>query len=120
MDSPEQALSKALEAAQALIGLDEAEPSVEPQTVGSRKDVAACQPALPIEGIPLREAACAHKVVVDKKDRIAVPLAPSPGIALLRAAMLSGALVAALSFASGWLARSYVYPPVSAYRTRWP
>lgn len=113
MDSSEQALSKVLEAAQALIRLDGAEPSVEPQTGGSRKDVAACQPVLPIEGAPLREAAGGHKVIVDRKDRIAVPLPPSPGIARLRTAMLSGALMAALSFASGWLARSYVYPPGS-------
>jgi hypothetical protein len=44
MDSPEQALSKVLEAAQALIRLDGAEPSFEPQTVGNPKDVTACQP----------------------------------------------------------------------------
>ncbi|MFY9990830.1 MAG: hypothetical protein WAL40_07270 [Rhodoplanes sp.] len=113
MDSPEQALSKVLEAAQALIRLDGAEPSAVPQTAGNPKDVAACQPVLQIESIPLREAACGHKVSVDRKDRIAVPLPPFPGIARLRTAMLSGALVAALGFASGWLARSYVYPPGS-------
>ncbi|MGA8292615.1 MAG: hypothetical protein WB820_08925, partial [Rhodoplanes sp.] len=111
MDSPEQALSKVLEAAQALIRLDGAEPSAVPQTAGNPKDVAACQPVLQIEGIPLREVACGHKVSVDRKDRIAVPLPPFPGIARLRTALLSGALVAAVSFASGWLARSYVYPP---------
>jgi muramidase (phage lysozyme) len=110
MDSPEQALNRVYEVAQALIRLRGAEPIVVPRTAASPNDISACQPPPQIGGLPFREATDGHAVSADSRDRIAVPLPLSPGVARLPTVVLSGALVAALSFGSGWFARSYVFP----------
>lgn len=110
MDNPEQALSQVLEAAKALIRLDRTEPGIVPEIAGSPIDGSAARPFPQIGGAAFDKAACGQEVSVEKGDRIAVPLPPSPGVPRLRTAMLSGVLVAVLGFASGWFARSYIFP----------
>ena len=110
MDSPEQALNRVYNVAQALVRLSGAEPIVVPQAANSAKEVSAPQPVPHIADKPFREAAGGHAVSVDGRDRIAVPFPLSPRVARLRTAMVGGALVAALGFTSGWFARSSIDP----------
>lgn len=109
MDSPEQALNRVLEVAQALVSLSGAKPIVVLVNAGSPIDVSACQSTPRIGASP-----CGHPGSVDSRDRIAVPLPPSPKLARLRTAIVGGALLTALSFTSVWYARAYFYPRESA------
>lgn len=91
MNGSDKALNKVLEATQTLISLDGGEHGA----------------------VPRREVVRGHEFRIDRTDRIAFPDILSTETARLSNAILGSALIAALSFASGWFARLHVYPPAS-------